>query len=78
MFKPQNTYEGTFMERFQDIPDTALDLLKTLLSMDPHERGTASSALMSEVDSCQILLSAFPPLSIIYWRHVFLSYRFLH
>ncbi|XP_028780508.1 protein IMPAIRED IN BABA-INDUCED STERILITY 1 [Neltuma alba] len=48
MFKPQIAYENSFSERFQDIPETALALMKTLLSIDPHERGTASSALMSE------------------------------
>ncbi|XP_054804147.1 cyclin-dependent kinase C-2 C-like isoform X2 [Prosopis cineraria] len=48
MFKPQITYESSLSERFLGIPETALNLMQTLLSVDPRERGTASSALMSE------------------------------
>ncbi|KAI9121703.1 hypothetical protein K1719_008736 [Acacia pycnantha] len=67
MFKPQTTYKGSFSGRFQGIPETALNLMKTLLSFDPHERGTASSALMSEYFSTKPLacdpsrLPNYPP-----------------
>lgn len=49
MFKPQTNYESSFGERCQAIPETAIKLMETLLSIDAHKRGTASSALMSEV-----------------------------
>ncbi|KAF7803028.1 putative serine/threonine-protein kinase [Senna tora] len=48
MFKPQTTYESSFRERCQDFPPSAVSLMETLLSIDPNNRGTASSALMSE------------------------------
>ncbi|KAL1291541.1 probable serine/threonine-protein kinase At1g54610 isoform X2 [Arachis ipaensis] len=48
VFKPQTTYESSLRERCAEFPETAVDLLETLLSIDPANRGTASSALMSE------------------------------
>ncbi|XP_057436037.1 cyclin-dependent kinase C-2 C-like isoform X2 [Lotus japonicus] len=48
MFKPQTNYESSFRERCKGFPATAVKLLETLLTIDPYERGTASSALMSE------------------------------
>ncbi|KAL9669555.1 hypothetical protein QQ045_007102 [Rhodiola kirilowii] len=47
MFKPQTPYESCLRERCKEFPGTAVDLLETLLSIDPQKRGTASSALMS-------------------------------
>lgn len=52
MFKPQTNYESSLRERCVDFPESAVNLLETLLSIDPTKRGTASSALLSEVDSC--------------------------
>lgn len=49
MFRPQHQYEGCLKERFEEFPKTAINLLENLLSIDPEKRGTASSALMSEV-----------------------------
>ncbi|WVZ13382.1 hypothetical protein V8G54_010948 [Vigna mungo] len=48
MFKPQANYESSLRERCADFPETAIDLLETLLSIDASNRGTSSSALMSE------------------------------
>ncbi|KAM7266838.1 hypothetical protein ACFE04_009004 [Oxalis oulophora] len=48
MFKPQHTYESSLRERCKDFPTSAVNLLETLLSVDPDKRGTASSALLSE------------------------------
>ncbi|XP_045793768.1 protein IMPAIRED IN BABA-INDUCED STERILITY 1-like isoform X3 [Trifolium pratense] len=49
MFKPQTSYESSLSERCKGhLPPTAVDLLETLLAVDPSKRGTASSALMSE------------------------------
>ncbi|KAK7316325.1 hypothetical protein VNO77_35278 [Canavalia gladiata] len=48
MFKPQANYECSLRERCEDFPVTAVNLLETLLSIDSSNRGTASSALMSE------------------------------
>lgn len=62
MFKPQHPYESTLRERCKDIPATALNLLETLLSVEPHKRGTASLSLMSEViapNNCN-LMPEFP------------------
>ncbi|KAM5581318.1 putative serine/threonine-protein kinase [Rosa sericea] len=48
MFKPQYSYESSLRERCKEFPTTSVDLLQTLLSVEPYNRGTASSALMSE------------------------------
>ncbi|XVF58340.1 hypothetical protein PTKIN_Ptkin07bG0058300 [Pterospermum kingtungense] len=48
MFRPQHPYESSLLERCKDIPTSAMSLLATLLSVEPHKRGTASSSLMSE------------------------------
>ncbi|KAJ6753108.1 CELL DIVISION PROTEIN KINASE [Salix koriyanagi] len=48
MFKPQHPYESSLQERCKDIPATAVDLMETLLSIEPVKRGTASSALLSQ------------------------------
>ncbi|KAL1824481.1 hypothetical protein ACET3Z_011259 [Daucus carota] len=48
MFKPQHPYESTLRERCDEFPRIAVNLLETLLSVDPEKRGTASSALDSE------------------------------
>ncbi|KAL1322750.1 hypothetical protein HN51_067746 [Arachis hypogaea] len=67
MFKPQTTYESSLWERCKGFPPTAVSLIETLLSIDPSERGTASSALMSEYFSTKphacspSLLPKYPP-----------------
>ncbi|CAK8533465.1 unnamed protein product [Lathyrus sativus] len=48
MFKPQANYESSLREKCADFPESAVGLLETLLSIDPNNRGTASSALISE------------------------------
>ncbi|XP_024033114.1 protein IMPAIRED IN BABA-INDUCED STERILITY 1 [Morus notabilis] len=48
MFKPQHPYESSLRERCKDVPATALDLIETFLSVEPYQRGTASSALISQ------------------------------
>ncbi|KAG4399489.1 hypothetical protein GLYMA_08G240700v4 [Glycine max] len=48
MFKPKANYETSLQERCRGFPATAVNLLETLLSIDPSKRRTASSALMSE------------------------------
>lgn len=55
MFKPQTSYESSLQERCKGFPATAVNLLETLLSIDPYKRGTASSALMSEVNKFLLL-----------------------
>jgi len=49
MFKPQHPYESSLQERCKDIPAAALNLMETLLSIEPEKRGTASAALLSQV-----------------------------
>ncbi|XP_009768588.1 protein IMPAIRED IN BABA-INDUCED STERILITY 1 isoform X2 [Nicotiana tabacum] len=48
MFKPKQPYESTLRDRCKELPKTAVNLIETLLSIDPYKRGTASSALNSE------------------------------
>ncbi|KAK6913299.1 Protein kinase domain [Dillenia turbinata] len=48
VFKPQHTYESSLRERCKELPRTAINLIETLLSVEPHKRGTASAALKSE------------------------------
>lgn len=49
MFKPQQPYDSCLHETFKDLPTTAVNLIETLLSVEPYKRGTATSALASEV-----------------------------
>ncbi|KAL2944305.1 hypothetical protein RDABS01_032652 [Bienertia sinuspersici] len=48
IFKPQQPYTRRVAETFKDFPAPALGLLETLLSIDPADRSSASSALKSE------------------------------
>lgn len=48
MFKPKQPYDSTLRDRCKELPKTAVNLIETLISIDPHKRGTASSALNSE------------------------------
>ncbi|CAJ1832376.1 unnamed protein product [Sphenostylis stenocarpa] len=67
MFKPQINYESCLRERCRDFPVTAVNLIETLLSIDPSKRGTASSALKSEYFTTKpyacdpSLLPKYPP-----------------
>ncbi|KAL0456306.1 UNVERIFIED_CONTAM: putative serine/threonine-protein kinase [Sesamum latifolium] len=47
-FKSQRTYKRRIADTFREFPSSALALVEVLLSIDPEERGTASSALKSE------------------------------
>ncbi|KAF1887237.1 hypothetical protein Lal_00040837 [Lupinus albus] len=48
LFKPHLPYDSCLQETFKDLPATTVNLLQTLLSVEPNKRGTASSALSSE------------------------------
>ncbi|MBA0616567.1 hypothetical protein Godav_016609 [Gossypium davidsonii] len=48
VFKPQQPYDSSLRNAFKDLPATAVNLIETLLSVEPYKRGTASSALASE------------------------------
>ena len=48
MFKPQQPYESTLDERCKEFPKGAVGLIEMLLSVEPHKRGSAASALNSE------------------------------
>ncbi|PIN14820.1 Cdc2-related protein kinase [Handroanthus impetiginosus] len=48
MFKPQHPYESTLRERCKEFPKSAVSLIETFLSIEPHKRGTAASALDSK------------------------------
>ncbi|XP_073295435.1 protein IMPAIRED IN BABA-INDUCED STERILITY 1-like isoform X2 [Primulina huaijiensis] len=48
IFKPQHPYNTSLWQTFKDLPEAAVTLIETLLSVEPHKRGTAASALTSE------------------------------
>ncbi|KAI3784870.1 hypothetical protein L1987_43977 [Smallanthus sonchifolius] len=48
MFKPHHAYQSSLREMCKQLPETAVDLIQTLLSVEPCKRGTAASALKSE------------------------------
>ncbi|CAK7328858.1 unnamed protein product [Dovyalis caffra] len=47
-FKPQQSYTRCITETFKNFPPSALTLVDKLLSMEPQDRGSATSALQSE------------------------------
>jgi len=49
-FKPQPPYKRCVFETFKDFPSSALALVDKLLSVEPENRGSAASALRSEVN----------------------------
>lgn len=51
IFKPQHPYRRCFSETFRDFPPSAMALLNVLLAVEPDGRGTATSALNSEVSA---------------------------
>uniref|UniRef100_A0AA96SIB9 [RNA-polymerase]-subunit kinase n=1 Tax=Phyllostachys edulis TaxID=38705 RepID=A0AA96SIB9_PHYED len=48
IFKPQQPYKRRITETFKDFPQSALRLMETLLTIDPADRLTATSALRSD------------------------------
>lgn len=48
-FKPQHPYKRCVTDTFKDFPTSSLALVDILLSIEPERRGTATSALNSEV-----------------------------
>ncbi|KAF3438506.1 hypothetical protein FNV43_RR21268 [Rhamnella rubrinervis] len=48
LFKPQQPYKRCVAETFKDFPPSSLPLIESLLSIDPDERGTATTALNGE------------------------------
>ena len=48
-FRPPQNYKPSFEETFSTLPTSSYGLLTTLLALDPTSRGTAASALRSEV-----------------------------
>ena len=49
-YRPPN-YKPNYDEAFGDFSPSSIGLLTTLLDLDPNYRGTAASALESEVSS---------------------------
>ncbi|XP_062215610.1 probable serine/threonine-protein kinase At1g54610 [Phragmites australis] len=48
IFKPQQPYKRRIRETFKDFPQSALQLIETLLAIDPADRLTATFALKSD------------------------------
>ena len=63
IFKPHHPYTSALRDVFKGLPENALSLLETLLSVEPYKRGTASGALSSEVRLHHVI-SINP---ILYW-----------
>lgn len=55
LFRPQQPYNTSLRDSFRELPPSTVDLIETLLSIEPHKRGTASTALASEVKQNIIL-----------------------
>ncbi|XP_010539977.1 PREDICTED: probable serine/threonine-protein kinase At1g54610 [Tarenaya hassleriana] len=75
LFKPQQHYDGCLRETLKDLSESEVNLIETLLSIEPHKRGTASSALVSEYFvtepyACDPLsLPVYPPSKEIDAKH---------
>lgn len=75
LFKPQQPYDSILRETFKDLPTTAVNLIETLLSVEPYKRATASAALASEYFStkpyaCDLSsLPIYPPSKEIDAKH---------
>lgn len=52
VMKPPQPYRRCVMEAFKEFPAPAVQLVETLLAVDPANRGTAALALKSEVCIC--------------------------
>ncbi|KAD6795722.1 hypothetical protein E3N88_06618 [Mikania micrantha] len=48
VFRPTQSYRRRIEETYKDVPLVAIQLMETLLAIDPSQRGTALSALKSE------------------------------
>ncbi|CAI9284001.1 unnamed protein product [Lactuca saligna] len=75
LFKPQRPYKSCLWETFKDLPKNTVNLIQTLLSIEPYKRGSASSALESEYFTtkpyaCQpSSLPKYPPTKEIDTKH---------
>lgn len=49
MSKPRHAYESSLRERCRELPKSAVNLIESFLSIEPEKRGSATSALQSEV-----------------------------
>jgi len=61
IFKPQQPYKRRIRETFKDFPQSALQLIETLLAIDPADRLTATAALRSDV-------SSYPAIPICWYK----------
>ncbi|XP_009394329.2 protein IMPAIRED IN BABA-INDUCED STERILITY 1 [Musa acuminata AAA Group] len=48
IFRPYHLYESSLQETFKSLPESAISLLETFLSIEPFKRGTATTALQVE------------------------------
>ncbi|KAK1371614.1 putative serine/threonine-protein kinase [Heracleum sosnowskyi] len=65
-FRPPSQYKPSFHEAFGNLPDSALALLPSLLSLEPAYRGTAASALQNEFFTSKPLACDLGDLPIMY------------
>ncbi|KAG2254196.1 hypothetical protein Bca52824_084332 [Brassica carinata] len=75
LFKPQQNYDSCLRETLKDLSEIEINLIETLLSIDPLKRGTASSALVSEYFTTEPFacdpssLPMYPPCKEIDTKH---------
>ncbi|KAJ4883758.1 Protein kinase superfamily protein [Raphanus sativus] len=75
LFKPQQNYDSCLGETLKDLSEIEINLIETLLSIDPLKRGTASSALVSEYFTTEPFacdpssLPMYPPCKEIDTKH---------
>lgn len=48
MFRPQFSYVSTLRERCKELPKSVVDLIESLISVEPEKRATAKTALQAE------------------------------
>ncbi|CAA7393510.1 unnamed protein product [Spirodela intermedia] len=67
IFKPHHPYESCLRDKCEGLPESTLDLIENLLSIEPNKRFSASSALQSEYfttmpHACEpFMLPSYPP-----------------
>lgn len=77
IFKPQQPYKCCISETFKDFSPSALSLLHTLLAIEPKDRGTATSAMKSEVSLILVQSAYLVVLLLFTFNSCLMSYLML-
>jgi len=71
LFPPLN-YKANYDENFKDFPSSASSLLTTLLHLDSDARGTAASALQSQVSYFSLPCCFYEQFDQFYFIYLFI------